>query len=135
MLKEALVVDDYLDGVAPIKKVRTFFRSCLDKKRIDSLGKSPVKAFIKHLGSWAVDGENTGWDANSWNVFDTLRKIQRDDTSTNLFFTVESIPDPINRNKKDCKNILMVCEGTPQCVDNSLFDFVCLFVCLFLFVC
>ena len=106
IMREALVQDDALNDILPIKKVRTFFQSCLNVKAIDKLGSRPVEKYIKDLNSWAVD-RRTGWDPEKWDVFDTLKKIQKEFTSTNLFFTVESVPDPL-RKGTDGNNILMV---------------------------
>ena len=106
-MKEALVTDDNLNTIDPIKKVRTFFQSCLDTKAIDNLGKEPIKNYINTLDSWSVDKEG-GWNSEKWDTFKTLRKIQKEYTTTNLFFTVETIPDPLAENEKEKKNILMV---------------------------
>ena len=106
IMREALVQNDVLNDVLPIKKVRTFFQSCLNVKAIDKLGSRPVEKYIKDLNSWAVD-ERTGWNYKKWDVFKTLKKIQKTYTSTNLFFTVESIPDPLRKGTEG-NNILMV---------------------------
>lgn len=106
-MKEALVTDDNLNTIDPIKKVRTFFQSCLDTKAIDDLGKEPIKNYINTLDSWSVDKEG-GWNSEKWDTFKTLRKIQKEYTTTNLFFTVETIPDPLAGNETEKKNILMV---------------------------
>ena len=106
IMREALVQNDVLNDVLPLKKVRTFFQSCLNVKAIDKLGSRPVEKYIKDLNSWAVD-ERTGWNSKKWDVFKTLQKIQKTYTSTNLFFTVESIPDPLRKGTEG-NNILMV---------------------------
>ena len=106
-MKEALVTDDNLDVIAPIKKVKTFFRSCLNTKAIDRLGKQPIANYIRDLNAWSVD-KDTGWNSRKWDVFKTLKRIQKDYTSTNLFFTVETIPDPVTHNQEERKNILLV---------------------------
>ena len=106
IMQEALVKDDDLNQLLPVKKVRTFFQSCLNVKAIDELGSEPIKKYIKDLNSWAVDKE-AGWNSKKWDVFKTLKKIQKQYTSTNLFFTVESVPDPL-RNETDGRNIFMV---------------------------
>ena len=109
IMREALVKDDALNDLLPIKKVRTFFQSCLNVNAIDKLGSQPIKEYIKDLDSWAVDN-STGWKSEKWDVFKTLKKIQKKYTSTNLFFTVESVPDPL-RKGVDGKNILMVSQS------------------------
>ena len=106
VMREALVKDDSLNDLLPIKKVRTFFQSCLNVNAIDKLGNEPITKYIKDLNSWAVD-EQSGWKAKEWDVFETLKKIQKQYTSTNLFFTVESVPDPL-RKGADGRNILMI---------------------------
>ncbi len=106
IMREALVKDDTLNNILPIKKVRTFFQSCINVQAIDKLGSEPIREYIKDLNSWAVD-ERTGWKPEEWDVFKTLKKIQKQYTSTNLFFTVESVPDP-SRNGTKGQNILMV---------------------------
>lgn len=106
-MKKALVTEDDLNMIDPIRKVRTFFQSCLDTEAIDKLGKKPIKNYIDSLNSWSVDKEG-GWDSEKWDTFKTLRKIQKEYTTTNLFFTVESIQDPLPTDKNERKNILMV---------------------------
>lgn len=106
-MRNALVKEDSLSNLLPIKKLRTFFQSCLNVKAIDDLGNQPIKDYIKRLNSWAVD-KTSGWNAKEWDVFDTLRKIQKTFTSTNLFFTVESVPDPMTKGTEDSRHILLV---------------------------
>ncbi|XP_028406854.1 neprilysin-4-like [Dendronephthya gigantea] len=106
IMQESLVQDDALNDILPIKKVRTFFQSCLNVKAIDELGSEPIKKYIKDLDSWAVD-KKAGWDSKNWDVFETLKKIQKRYTSTNLFFTVESVPDPL-RNETKGRHIFMI---------------------------
>jgi endothelin-converting enzyme len=106
IMREALVKDDELNNLLPIKKVRTFFQSCLNVNAIDKLGNEPITKYIKELNSWAVD-KRTGWNEDKWDVFETLKKIQKHYTSSNLFFTVESVPDPTRKGTQG-ENILMV---------------------------
>ncbi|XP_046863061.1 endothelin-converting enzyme 2-like [Xenia sp. Carnegie-2017] len=107
MMKNALVEDgDHFNDVVPIRKLRTFFQSCVNIQAIDKLDKKPVLNFINDINSWAVD-ENSGWASEEWDLFDTLKKIQKEYSSRNLFFSVETIPDPL-RNDTDGRNILLI---------------------------
>lgn len=108
LMQEALVSNDSLNNLLPIKKVRTFFQSCLNVEAIDKLGNEPIRKYIKDLNSWAVD-KKTGWKPGKWDVFETLKKIQKKFTSTQLFFSIESVHDPLSsRNGTARRNILMV---------------------------
>ena len=73
VMRESLVKDDEFNNIIPIKKVRTFFQSCLNLKAIDQLGNKPIQKYIKDLNAWAVD-EKSGWQADKWDVFETLKK-------------------------------------------------------------
>ncbi|CAB4013611.1 endothelin-converting enzyme 1-like [Paramuricea clavata] len=108
IMQEALVSNDSLNNLSPIKKVRTFFQSCLNVEAIDKLGNEPIRKYIKDLNSWAVD-KKIGWKSGKWDVFETLKKIQKEYTSTQLFFSIESVPDPLSsRNGTARQNILMI---------------------------
>ncbi|XP_065645197.1 endothelin-converting enzyme 2 isoform X2 [Hydra vulgaris] len=76
-----------------IKKVKNFYKSCIDTAKINSLGAKPIQKFLKKIGSWNVNAE---WDANKWNFLETLRQLHRE-YPAEIFFTVDVDVDPKNR--------------------------------------
>ena len=76
-----------------IRKVKDFYRSCLNLTQIDSLGAAPIQKFLKKIGSWEID-EN--WDGESWNFLKTLRLLHKE-YPAEIFFTVDVDVDPKNR--------------------------------------
>ena len=81
-----------------VMKVKNFFRSCMDEKTIGNLGKTPMLNYIDSLGSWAL---NDSWAAPKWDFHQVLRHIQKN-FAVELFFTLDTIPDPVKMqgNKK-----------------------------------
>jgi len=76
-----------------IRKVKNFYRSCLDQKQIDKLGPLPLEKFINKIGGWGV---RKGWDGANWNFLATLRLLHRE-YPAEIFFTVDVDVDPKNR--------------------------------------
>ncbi|XP_036394034.1 kell blood group glycoprotein [Megalops cyprinoides] len=70
------------------QKVRTFFQSCMNTRRIEQLGSEPVLKLIEKLGGWAVSGK---WNHGDFNV--TLSLLMKE-YSTFPFFSVYVGRDP-----------------------------------------
>ena len=99
IMKETLAQDESED-TETIMKVKNFYRSCLNVKKIDDLGSEPLLNYIDHLGSWSLSRE---WNPKNWNFYDVLSGVQRD-YPVEVFFSVNVIQDPVkakgNENKK-----------------------------------
>ncbi|XP_074634460.1 endothelin-converting enzyme homolog isoform X1 [Acropora palmata] len=104
IMKEALIKDKSED-TETIMKVKNFYRSCLNVKKIDDLGREPLMDYIKTLGSWSLDEK---WSPRHWNFYDVLANVQKD-YPVDVFFSVNVIQDPVKpkgSNKK--KYIILV---------------------------
>ena len=73
-MKETMLADKPED-TETIKKVKDFYRSCLNLKKIDDLGSEPLLNYIDSLGSWSLDNK---WKPENWNFYDVLAEVQRD---------------------------------------------------------
>jgi endothelin-converting enzyme len=76
-----------------IRKVKDFYKSCLNTSQIDSLGAQPIQKFLKKIGSWDV---HSSWKAEDWNFSQTLRLLHKE-YPAEIFFTVDVDVDPKNR--------------------------------------
>jgi len=76
-----------------IRKVKDFYKSCLNTTQIDSLGAGPIQKFLKKIGSWDV---HPTWSAENWNFSATLRLLHKE-YPAEIFFTVDVDVDPKNR--------------------------------------
>jgi len=76
-----------------IKKVKNFYRSCLNQDLINKKGAEPIKKFLHYIGSWDI---NENWDGSKWNFIKTLRKLHKE-FPAEIFFTVDVDVDPKNR--------------------------------------
>ena len=106
LLMEALETDDPHDS-PPLKKVKNFYRSCLDTHTIDRRGATPAVDFIRKLNSWELfgDGKNA-WRAKDWNFYETLQRVHVA-SPAEIFFVVDVIPNPVKKDKSK-KEVIMV---------------------------
>lgn len=104
LLIDALETDDPTD-TPTLKKVKNFYRSCLDTKTIDRRGTQPALQFIRHLHSWAL-AEDGSWNPKKWDFYDTLKLIHKT-TPAEIFFVVDVIPNPVKHDKTK-KEVIMV---------------------------
>lgn len=88
-MTETLLADN-LEDTETIKKVKIFYRSCLNLTQIDELGSEPLLNYIKSLGSWSLDD---AWKPENWDFYDVLAKVQKD-YPIEVFFSVDVIQDP-----------------------------------------
>jgi chemotaxis protein histidine kinase CheA len=88
-LLDSLKTDQITDN-ENLRKVKLFFRSCMDVKTIDKEGNGPLKDYIQTLGSWSFDKH---WKSKSWNFYKTLRKMHTG-YPAEVFFTVDVHTDP-----------------------------------------
>lgn len=86
-----------------IMKVKNFYKSCVDLKRINERGAKPLQDFIRNLGSWDIAGDE--FDIEKWDFQETLRLLHAE-YPAEIFFTVDVDVDPKNRTR----NIITVRE-------------------------
>ncbi|EDO45210.1 predicted protein [Nematostella vectensis] len=97
-----------------IKKIKTFFQSCMNVDAIDHMGEHPLLQHIKGLGSWAIDKD---WNPKEWNFYNTLAKMHRE-YPAEVFFTPDVHSDPTKAHDKS-EFLIMVDQATlnlPQIV-------------------
>ena len=111
-LKKLLKTENASD-IRTIRKVKDFYKSCLNTKLINERGNRPLIKFIKDLGSWDIFPD---FDAESWDFNKTLQKFHKE-FPAEIFFTVDVDVDPKNRSM----NIVTVSLFAP-------FDSVCCIV-------
>jgi hypothetical protein len=113
ILMDALETDEPTDSPT-LKKVKNFYRSCLDTKTIDRRGKEPALKFIHQMHSWALAEDGT-WDPKMWNFYDTLKLLHKT-SPAEIFFVVDVIPNPTKHDKSK-KEVIMVshCHIRFQC--------------------
>lgn len=90
VMKETLLADKPED-TETIKKVKNFYKSCLNVQKIDALGNKPLLNYIHSLGSWSLSDE---WSPKNWSFYDVLAEEQRD-FPVEVFFSVNVIQDPV----------------------------------------
>lgn len=103
IMKETLITDESEDSDT-IKKVKNFYRSCLNLTQIDDLGSRPLLDYINNLGSWSLDDK---WNPKEWNFYDVLAGVQRD-YPIDVFFSVNVIQDPVKAKGSDKKKYIIL---------------------------
>lgn len=74
------------DEIRPITMARRFFKSCMNRTRIEEEGIKPLIALKESLGGWpCVDGED--WDT-SWNWIRMARKARLLGLGTNSLISL-----------------------------------------------
>lgn len=104
ILMDALEMDEPSDTLT-LKKVKNFYRSCLDTRTIDRRGKKPALRFIHDINSWAL-AEDGSWDPMTWDFYETL-KILHKTSPAEIFFVVDVIPNPVKRDRTK-KDVILV---------------------------
>lgn len=92
ILMEALEKDEPSDS-ATLKKVKYFYRSCIDTKTIDRRGNEPALRFIHDIHSWEMAQDHT-WNPKRWDFYDTLKLLHKT-SPAEIFFVVDVIPNPV----------------------------------------
>ena len=96
---------DEPEDTPTLKKVKNFYRSCLDTKTIDRRGTGPALRFIQQIHSWELAGDGT-WNPKNWNFYDTLKLLHKT-SPAEIFFVVDVIPNPVKRDKLK-KEVILV---------------------------
>lgn len=93
-----------------IRKVKQFYNSCMNQKKINKRGKKPMMDLIEYLHGWSLGGGDS-WDKESWEMEDILLKIHTEFTSSGgPLFSVHVSDDPKHSNK----HILEVDQAGPS---------------------
>lgn len=103
-INELIKEPEQPDESDALKKARKFFKSCMDTETIERLGPDPALKFIKYIGEWALCG-NKEWQEESWDVYEILKRLQRNFYPAPPFFTVEVTNDHLN----STKHLIKVC--------------------------
>ena len=91
-LKHLLKLQSSTDTIT-IKKLKDFYKSCLNTKIVDSRAEKPLTEFIKKLGSWDMFSD---FDVEKWDFNKTLQLFHKE-YPAEIFFTVDVDVDPKNR--------------------------------------
>ena len=91
-LKRLLKIHNSSD-IVTIKKVKDFYKSCLNTTIVDKRAEKPLKDFITKLGSWDMFPD---FDENEWDFNKTLQLFHKE-YPAEIFFTVDVDVDPKNR--------------------------------------
>ena len=102
-LKKILKIQNSSD-IVTIKKVKDFYKSCLNTKIVDERAEKPLKKFIKNLGSWDMFSD---FDEEKWDFNKTLQLFHKE-YPAEIFFTVDVDVDP-----KDRKNNIITVSRFP----------------------
>lgn len=102
-MKETLITDESEDSDT-IRKVKNFYRSCLNLTQIDDLGSRPLLDYINNLGSWSLDDK---WNPKEWNFYDVLAGVPIDYPIA-VFFSVNVIQDPVKAKGSDKKKYIIL---------------------------
>lgn len=113
ILLEALEKDEPSTDSPTLKKVKNFYRSCIDTKTIDKRGKKPALNFIHRIHSWALAQDGT-WNPKIWDFYDTLKLLHKI-SPAEIFFVVDVIPNPVKR-EKTRKNVILVSLRMKICI-------------------
>lgn len=86
------------DEIRPIRMAKHFFKSCMNRSRIEELGIKPLIALKKSLGGWpCVDGYD--WDT-SWNWIEMVRRAHETGLGMNWLFSLFVGPEKGNTSVK-----------------------------------
>lgn len=98
ILRKILETDGSADTKV-LRKVKSFYKSCMNMRMINKRGDKPMKELIKYLGSWPMT-KDSGWDEEKWNLYDVLLKIQQEFTSSGgPLFSLHVSDDPVHNEK------------------------------------
>lgn len=82
-----------------LRKVKNFYKSCMNIKMINKRGDLPMENLIKYLGSWPMT-KNADWNEKEWNLYDILLKIHQEFTSSGgPLFSLHVSDDPVHNEK------------------------------------
>ena len=114
VMKENLIADRPGD-TETLMKVKNFYRSCLNKRKIDKLGNQPLLNYIDSLGSWSLADK---WNAKDWDFYDTLANEQKN-YPVEVFFSVNIIQDPVQKKGSEERKYVILVSINPKPRDDQ----------------
>lgn len=82
-----------------LKKVKKFYKSCMNMKKIEKRGDKPMRNLIKYLGSWPMT-KNSDWNEKTWDLSEVLLRIHQEFTSSGgPLFSIHVSDDPVHNEK------------------------------------
>eukprot|EP00794_Sanderia_malayensis_P007305 gene7305-8121_t len=101
-----------------LRKVKKFYKSCIDMKAINKKGDLPMKKLIEYLGSWPMTTDSQ-FDEEKWDLFDVLLHIHQKFTSSGgPLFSVHVSDDPVHNEK----HIIEIDQAGPSLPREIYFD-------------
>ena len=98
ILRKILEMDGSADTKV-LRKVKNFYKSCMNMNMINKRGDLPMKKLIEYLGSWPMT-KNAQWNEEKWNLYDILLKIHHEFTSSGgPLFSLHVSDDPVHNEK------------------------------------
>jgi len=117
ILRKILEMDGSADTKV-LRKVKSFYKSCMNMKKINERRDLPMKKLIKYLGSWPMT-KNSDWNEKEWNLYDILLKIHQEFTSSGgPLFSLHVSDDPVHNEK----HILEVDQAGPSLPRELYFE-------------
>lgn len=82
-LRDTLEEMDELPEQSAVKKIKSYFESCLNEEEVEKETNATLTPVIAKYGSWALNNET--WNATQWKWPEILQSMIRDLTGTPLF--------------------------------------------------
>lgn len=89
-----LLADDDSPDEHAVRKAKDYFKSCLNAERNENTAKLDIKLLIDRFGSWPL--ANATWNQTTWNLFETLVKIQLESGFASPLFEPGVSSNPYN---------------------------------------
>ncbi|XP_014469001.1 PREDICTED: endothelin-converting enzyme 1-like [Dinoponera quadriceps] len=89
-LKEILVTESEYDSLEPIKKLKQYYRSCMDEDAIEKRGLEPIQSMVDANGGWPIQSGYQESNNYTWQEIDN-NYMQMFLTSS--FFQFDFVPD------------------------------------------
>ncbi|EFN87345.1 Neprilysin-2 [Harpegnathos saltator] len=113
-LKEVLEEESEYDNVDPIKKVKQYYRSCMDEDAIEKEGLEPIQAMLDANGGWPIQWGNQESNGNrTWQEIDIIYMKK--------FFTGSFLEFAFIPEEEDAtKNILAISQGKASYIEDEI---------------
>ena len=92
-----LLEDDDLSNSHAARKVKNYFKSCMNEDSNDDTTELELKLLIKRFGLWPLG--NATWNESAWSPFESLEEIQRDFSDRLPLFQLGVKEDPYNASR------------------------------------
>ncbi|XP_061804195.1 kell blood group glycoprotein [Nerophis lumbriciformis] len=101
-IRQILESNDNLTSSA-VRKAKSFYRSCLDTRSLDTAGVEPFLTLIQKFGGWPVSGQ---WNQTDFNA--TLSVLMRDYATFPFFNLYVGSKDPNDTTSKKTKRYIQI---------------------------